>query len=232
MRATSITIGLVAGLLVCAWGAAAPGAVIIDNFESYMPHGAVIADSASSTSPRPWIRFGAATATNVTATTAAGEVIADAVTAKYGLNWGLGNNGNIRRKYSTAFDLGQYDDAEAEMKATGVAGSTLVKFAFTDGVTTWTSTVGQALTSTMTMLTFDINPLVMTRTSGSASFAAVLANTNGIGFRFENSTGSGSSNVFVDDFALTLVPEPTAAALLSVGMLAMSARRPRRREVC
>ncbi len=232
MRVRSTTIGLITGLLICAWGAAAPGAVIIDDFESYMPHGVVIADSASTASPRPWIRFGLATATHVTATTLSGEVIADAVTAKYGLNWASGNNGNMRRKYNTAFDLGQYDDAEAEMKATGVAGATLVKFAFTDGVTTWTSTVGQPLTNSMAMYTFDINPLVMTRTSGTASFAAVLVSTNGIGFRFENSTGSGSANVFVDDFALTLVPEPSAAALLSVGLRALGARHPRRREAC
>lgn len=200
---------------------------VVDDFERYT-NNQVLADSASST---PWMRFGTAVAGNLIATTDPSRVIDGDVSATIALNWSEGNTASIRRNFETPVDLSDYLTVTVDIRSLNTETDTTVRLSIGDGTTTFTTALANALSLTgqTQQLEFVLSSDEMIRTSGSGSFAQVLANVRSLGFRFDNSSGQGTETINLDNVKwATHMPEPAASGLMTVlGPVALMHRRRR-----
>ena len=195
-------------------------AVAYDDFESYT-NGQVLATTTSNVvAGSQWGRFGAATASNPTAVTNAG--VNGSVAAAYPLNWSLGNNGNLEFWFYDTLALTSAPGVSVSLHIdTQVLSNTVVEAAFeeTNG-TVWQTTIGQVLTNTTYMnFVFDFTSNAMTQASGTGTFS--LNAIRDLRLRFVNNGGTGTQQVYVDNFGA--VTSTNQTLLTSRGLFTQNA---------
>ncbi len=211
--------GLIAIVAVFWLGLSAVGRAY-DDFESFT-NGQVLATTTSNavTGSR-WGRFGAATTSNPTAVTNAGT--SGSVAANYPLNWSRGNNGNLEIWIYDTLVLTSAPGVTVNLRIdTQVLSNTTIQAAFeqTDG-TVWQTTVGQVLTNTSYhYFVFNFTPNTMTQASGTGTFNLNIVKD--LRLRFANNGGTGSQQIFVDDFGA--VTRTNQTLLTSRGLFTQNA---------
>lgn len=198
--------------------------MVIDDFNSYS-HNQALGENASTSTP--YIRLGAAIAANFVATTDSAQVIDGAASGRLPLNWGGGNNGNVRRNYTVANaqDFSDFDAITIDIKSANAATSTTAKLTISNGSTFFQTATGVPISSTASNYTFNLNTTDMIRVDGAGTLESVLSAISVIGFRFENTSGSGSESIIIDNF--TAVPEPAALGMLGLVGASLLGRRRR-----
>ncbi len=195
----SLTCGAVfftAVLITGAWQAAL-GDMVVDDFESYH-NGQIVGPTAGST---PWLRFGGATNDNVVATKHEKWLVSGATSGLYGLVW-PNPFGAIRRVFDQPMDVSAYRAASVKMLSDTHRAQTMVRFAVSNGPTTFVSVKEYTLDTRPQQMVFPIGMDKMVRVVGSDGYAAVLQGALKAGFDFRSTGGEGYETVVFDDFVL------------------------------
>jgi hypothetical protein len=204
IRSLIMTFAKVTGNLLmgmCLGGAAlmmAPstyGDEIIDDFESYK-EGQVVGKTYES---KPWCRFGAATNDNIVATGRKDKVLNGKLSGQYGAYW-PNAFGAARRVWDTPTDISSHKSAEVVMRSDEPTTQTRVRFAVSDGETTYASVDSVALAKEAKTLKFGLSEDDVILTDGTASYAEVMKNAMNVGFTFHSPEGQYTETILFDNF--------------------------------
>jgi hypothetical protein len=221
-------LGVVLGLAAAT--AAQAAVVLVDNFDEYSGGNSTInitptIGSAVQTNPGgasgiagAWTRFGAATSAGIISINSPS---ASGLAAQYSLNWVGGTNGTIRYNFATPQDLSLLSAVSIDLSLNSSLANTMVTVQLSNGTTTWALTTPVSFTNTsFTTFTFDVSNVAnMTRTDGSASYAATLGSVASVSFRFTNTVQTtGSQQVYFDNLNVVTVPEPSTATAAALGL--------------
>ncbi len=184
---------LTAALALSVTSAAMAGKMI-DNFESYKG-GQVIGKTYNS---MPWCRFGAATNDNVLATDRSTKVIEGRLSAQYGVFW-PNTFGAVRYGYDRPTDLSAHSLVAVKMKSDNSATKTRVKFAITNGQTTYASRSFKTLTDKVQTLVFEVGAGELELIDGADSYETVIKTAMSLGFNFQSPEGQYIETIMFDD---------------------------------
>lgn len=214
--------------------------LVIDDFSQYANTNALQAN---------WSSFGGA-ATSGPPVLAPGAGVDGGNAAQFSLNWGSGNNGNMRLDVlpEAAKNLSGFGAIEVtlrlETRPSYTAPSTPTKMRLViQGVVNGDSTIWQMRPEYMvtpsvseyTTVIFNLDSAQWMNVDGTGSFADTLANLSNIRLRFENGTEAGAGQfVFVDSIvAVPQIPEASTYALATAfGAAATVCFLRRRRRAC
>lgn len=181
---------------------------VIDDFESYHD-GQIVGVSAVS---KPWRRFGAATTDNVVATTHRNKLISGTVSGQYGVFW-PNTFGAARYVFETPADLSAFSGASMKVLSDKPNTHTYVRFALSDGVTTFAVGGRRTVTDQIQTLTFSFDEAESELMDGDDTLERVIANVDNIGFIFQSNQGEYVETLMFDD--LHLISEPDEQETLS-----------------
>lgn len=205
-------------------GAVQASADVIDNFDSYTNASYIHLQNAAWNKPT-----GLAYTDGIysTANSQSGRA------ASFSMTWTVANT-VARVKYDfaspQAYSLGVVFTMDLKTSA-AISGTNVFGVILDSTGTAW-STVGQAISNTASYTTysFTFNTGTTTRTDGSASLVAALSDTRSFNLQLTNTGGTGSQQIFFDNFTVTnasAVPEPSTIAVLmgaAAGLLCVGSK--------
>ena len=192
---------------------------VYDDFQSYTNTQVLATATSNTVAGSPWGRFGLATSVNPTAFTNQG--VAGSVAGRYTLGWGLGPNASLVFWFPSPTNLVFAPGIRIDLRVTNTVvglSNTVVKAGFEepDG-TIWQTTLSLSPVLTNAVYqTFTLNLIQseMERTAGTGAFD--LSSVRDLRIRFENAGGTGTQQIFLDNFQA--IPEPSTLVLAGLGL--------------
>ena len=160
---------------------------------------------------RPWRRFGAATTDNVVATTRRNKVISGNVSGQYGVFW-PNTFGSARYVFEAPTDLSAFSAASVKVFSDTPTTTTYVRFAISDGVTTFALGGRRTITDQIQTFTFSFDEIESELMDGDDTLARVISNVDNIGLIFQSVKGQYVETLMFDDLVLlSETDEPESA---------------------